>query len=54
MRTRTASNTHEYFVYKRRWGVLIAVSAVNAATNTIMFSLSPLADEAAEYFKKVT
>jgi len=52
MRTRTASNSHEYVVYKRRWGAMVACAAVNAATNTLMLSMSPVATEAAVYFDK--
>ncbi len=39
-------------VYRSRWGVLSAVCVLNVAINTLQYSYSPIATDAADYFGK--
>ncbi len=43
---------HEYRVYPSRWLVLVTVASLNVGVNTLLFSYSAVANDAARYFDK--
>ncbi len=45
-------DAEKHTVYKERWHVLLTVASLNIGINTLLYSYSPVAVDAAQYFEK--
>ena len=48
----TNSDESKYHSYPQRWRVLLTVASLNVGINTLLFSYSAVANDAARYFGK--